>query len=79
MTLAHDLNQLFRRFRQYEKEADWVRLVMEGAGSYAREVALFVVRGEALELRASQNLELPEPLRLAAKEAAAFAAVLHSK
>jgi hypothetical protein len=79
MTLAHDLNRLFRRFRQYEKEADWVRLVMEGAGSYAREVALFTVRGDALELRASQNLQLPEPLRLASNEAAAFAAVLHSK
>jgi len=79
MTLAHDLNQLFRRFRQYEKEADWVRLVMEGAGAYAREVALFAVQGDALELRGSQNLELPETLHLAAKDAAAFDAVLHSK
>jgi hypothetical protein len=79
MTLAHDLNQLFRRFRHYEKEADWVRLVMEGAGAYAREVALFVVSGDALQLRGSQNLELPETLRLDAKQAAAFEAVLHSK
>lgn len=79
MTLAHDLNQLFRRFRHYEKEADWVRLVMEGAGAYAREVALFAVQGDAIELRGSQNLELPEALRLSAKNTAAFDAVLHSK
>jgi hypothetical protein len=79
MTLAQDLNQLFRRFRQYEKEADWVRLVMEGAGAYARQVALFAVQGDALELRGSQNLALPETLRLDAKQAAAFNALLHSK
>ena len=35
--IGHELNQLFLRFRQYEKEADWVRLVMEGAGGYAGE------------------------------------------
>jgi hypothetical protein len=79
MTLAHELNQLFRRFRHYEKEADWVRLVMEGAGAYAREVALFAVSGDAIELRGSQNLDLPETLRLDAKNTAAFDAVLHSK
>jgi hypothetical protein len=79
MTLAHELNQLFRRLRQYEKEPDWVSLVLEGAGAYARAVALFTVAGDALELRASQNLELPVSLRLAAKQSAAFDAVLQSK
>jgi hypothetical protein len=79
MTLAHDLNQLFRRFRQYEKEEDWVRLVMEGAGSYARQVALFAVQADMLALRGRQNIELPEALRIAAKDAAAFDAVLQSK
>lgn len=77
--IAHELNQLFRRFRHYEKEADWVRLVMEGVGAYARQVALFAVQADAFELRGSTNLELPERLRLEPKNAAAFEAVLHSK
>ena len=42
-------------------------------------MALFAVQGDAIELRGSQNLELPETLRLDAKNAAAFDAVLHSK
>jgi hypothetical protein len=79
MTLAQDLNRLFRRFRQYEKEPDWVRLVMEGASAHAHELALFAVAADALELRASQNLPVPATLRFAAKNAAAFDAVLQSK
>jgi len=77
--VAHDLNQLFRRFRQYEKEAGWVSLVMEGAGKYARQAALFAVQGDTLELRGALNLDLAETLRIAANKAAAFEAVLHSK
>jgi len=77
--IGHELNQLFLRFRQYEKEADWVRLVMEGAGGYAGQVALFVVQGDGLELRGSVNLNLGAYLRLEAKRVAAFEAVLRSK
>ncbi len=77
--IAHELNQLFRRFRQYEKEEDWVRLVMEGAGSYARETALFAVQGETLRLRGAINLNLPEGMAFEAKSAAAFDTVLRSK
>jgi hypothetical protein len=76
---AHELNQLLRRFRQYEKEADWVRLVMEGAGNYARQAALFSVQGEALLLRGAARLTLADDLRMETKSAAAFEAVLRSK
>ena len=77
--IAHEMNQLLRRFRQYEKEADWVRLVIEGAGNYARQAALFEVQGDALPLRACVNFDLTEDLRLETKKAAAFEAVLRSK
>jgi hypothetical protein len=77
--IAHEMNQLLRRFRQYENEADWVRLVMEGAGNYARQAALFSVQGEVLVLRGAVNLTLAEDLRMEAKSAAAFEAVLRSK
>jgi hypothetical protein len=77
--IAHDLNQLLRRFRQYENEDAWVRLVMEGTGRSASEIALFAVHGLELHLRASLNCKIPRDLRLALKEAAAFEAVVRSK
>jgi len=77
--IAHELNQLFRRFRQYETKADWVRLVMEGAASYARQAALFTVEGEALQVRGSLHLKLQAEFSLEAKTVAAFNAVLRSK
>src|SRR6478735_7324474 len=39
--VVNQLNQLLRRFRQYGGEKDWVRLVLEGAGIFSRQVALF--------------------------------------
>ncbi len=77
--IAHELNQLFRRFRHYEKEADWVRLVMEGAASYAHQSALFAVQGDNLQLRGSVQLDLAEDLRLEFNKTAAFETALHSK
>ncbi len=77
--IAHELNQLFRRFRQYEEEADWVHLVMEGAANYARQAALFALQGETLHVRGSLNLSLAEGLTFDAKTAAAFKAVVRSK
>jgi hypothetical protein len=77
--MAHEMNQLLRRFRQYEKEADWVRLVIEGAGNYAREAALFAVQDGKLRLRGAVNLNLVEGLSLEVKNTFAFDAVLRSK
>ena len=79
LRLAHELNQLQRRFRQYEKEADWLHLIMEGAGNYARQSALFAVQGHELQLRAASHLDVAPDLRLAAATAAAFDAVIRSK
>jgi hypothetical protein len=79
LQVAHELNQLLRRFRSYETEADWVRLVIEGAGNYARQAALFAVQGDAVQLRAAAALDLARNLRLELKKTAAFEAVLRSK
>jgi len=79
LQIAHELNRLFRRFRHYEKEAGWVSLVMEGAGKYARQAALFAVQNDVLELRGALNLDLSANLRIAVNKAAAFEAVLQSK
>ncbi len=77
--IAHELNQLFRRLRQYETEADWVRLLLEGASNYARQAALFSVEGSVLRLRGASNLELAPGFTCELKSVAAFHAVAHSK
>ena len=77
--VLYELNQLLRRFRQYESEGDWVRLVMEGAGAFCRQAALFVLEGDLLRLRAQVNLELPEVLSFPPGWAGAFETVCASK
>lgn len=73
------MNQLLRRFRQYESEGDWVRLVMEGTGAFCRQAALFVLEGDLLRLRAQVNFELPEILSFPPGWAGAFETVCTSK
>lgn len=77
--VVHKLNQLLRRFRQYSSEADWVQLALEGAGGFARQVALFSLEGTHVRLRGELNLGLPPALSFPLSQGAAFEAVRHSK
>jgi hypothetical protein len=77
--VVKELNQLLRRFRQYNGETDWVRLVLEGVGSWAGQAALFSLDGGILRLRGQSNLDLPESLSFPCAEAAAFEAVRTSR
>jgi len=77
--VVNELNQLLRRFRQYSGEADWVRLVLEGAGAFAGQVALFSLDAGSLRLRGQNNLDLPESLAFPCAQAAAFEAVRTSR
>jgi hypothetical protein len=77
--LIHQLNSLLRRFRQYETESEWVRLVLDGARPFAHQIALFSLENDILLLRGQVNLELPEDLSLLLAEAAAFHGVLTTK
>jgi hypothetical protein len=71
---VNELNQLLRRFRQYGGEMEWVRLVLDGAGSFAERIALFSVDKEQLRLRGQIHLDLPESLSFPSKQAMAFEA-----
>lgn len=77
--VVNELNQLLRRFRQYSGEADWVRLVLEGASVFAGQVALFSLDAGSLRLRGQSNLDLPESLSFPCAQAAAFEAVRTSR
>jgi hypothetical protein len=77
--LAHELNQLLRRFRQYQSEGEWVRTLLDAAAHFAEQAAVFVVRGAAAESRGQVNLPLAEGLSFPVATAAAFAAAVESK
>lgn len=72
LQLVSELNLLLRRFRQYETAAEWVRLVLDGARPFARELALFSIENEVLHLKGQVNLTLPETLSFPLATAAAF-------
>ncbi len=74
-----ELNSLLRRFRQYETEEEWVRLVLDGARPFAQQLALFSVQGESLHLRGQLNLSLPGDLSFPLQSAAAFRSVWITK
>src|SRR5882724_10472710 len=73
--LLRDLNQLFRRFRQYKNEEEWIGLLLEGASAFASQFALFSLDSSTLRLRGQSNLDLPESLSFPCSVAAAFETV----
>ena len=77
--LAHELNQLVRRLRNYRNEAEWLATVLDGAACFAKETALFLVVNDRASLRAEQGLNLPPDLSFDLKSAAAFASAVDSK
>jgi hypothetical protein len=77
--VVNELNQLLRRFRQYNGEKDWIRLVLEGAGAFAGTVALFLLDGGSLRLRGQIGFDLPESLSFSCAQGAAFEAVRISR
>jgi hypothetical protein len=74
------LNQLFRRFRAYQTEADWVQATLDAASSYATSVALFAIAENILKLRGQIPAGLlEEDLSFPVTSAAAFASAIESK
>jgi hypothetical protein len=74
------LNQLFRRFRAYQTESDWVQVTLDAASRYAGFVAVFAVTNDAVSLRGQFPAgRLPEDLSFPVQSAAAFASAIESK
>jgi hypothetical protein len=73
LSLLHDLNQLLRRLRRYESEADWISTTLDGAAQFASQVALFSVRADKLVLLGERDLPVAPGLEVPRQSAAAFA------
>lgn len=78
--MATDLNQVFRRLRQYENEEQWIAALLDGASRFAAQLAIFTYSGSGddLRLRGKLNLDLPEHEPFPASSAHAFAAAIKS-
>jgi hypothetical protein len=74
------LNQLFRRFRAYQTETDWVQTTLDAAADYAHQIAVFSVGNGTLELRGQSPAgTFPDELSFPLTDAAAFATAIESK
>lgn len=77
--LTHELNQLLRRFRQYETEAEWVRVLLDAASRFAGQTAVFTLKNGVASLAGEVNFSLSEGLSFPLKSAAAFLSAAESK
>ncbi len=76
--MATELNQIFRRLRQYENEEQWIAALLDGASGFAAQLAIFTHSGSDLRLRGQRHLDLPEDEAFPVSSAHAFAAVIAS-
>jgi hypothetical protein len=70
--LTNELNQLLRRFRHYQNESDWISALLDGAGRFVQQVAIFVLQNDVLHLRAQSKLNIPAELSFPLASASAF-------
>jgi hypothetical protein len=77
--LTNELNQLLRRFRHYQNEADWIAALLDGAARFAQHAAIFSLHNDTLRLRAQSNLDLPDELVFELKSAPAFASAVETR
>ena len=75
----HRLNQLLRRFRQYQTEAEWLQVLLDGAVLFARQAAIFSIEDYIVRLRMQANLELPANFSFRLPQARAFASACDLK
>lgn len=77
--ITNELNQLLRRLRQYGTEGEWVSALLDSAGRFAQQAAIFEVRNNTLVLRGQLRMDLPVDLSFPLASAAAFASAVQTK
>lgn len=77
--LTNELNQLFRRLRHYEVEAEWISALLDSTSRFAKQVAIFSLQNDVAHLRAQANLHLPENLTFPLSSAGAFSSAVESR
>jgi hypothetical protein len=77
--ITGELNRIFRRFRNYENEEEWLSALRDGAALCVSGFAIFTVSDGELELRSSYGLPVANGLRIRPETAAAFGSAMESR
>ena len=77
--ITSELNQFLRRLRQYGKEGEWISALLDSAGRFTWQAALFEIKNETLALRGQLKMELPADFSFPLPSAAAFASAIETK
>lgn len=77
--VTNELNQVFRRLRNYKTESEWVSAVVDGASRMVHQVALLELANGVLTVRGKHKLNVPENYSFPVSSAAAFAGAIESK
>ncbi|MBV8708936.1 MAG: hypothetical protein JO150_04600 [Acidobacteriaceae bacterium] len=77
--ITNELNQLLRRLRQYGTEGEWVSALLDSAGRFAQQAAVFEVKNSMLALRGQLKMDLPADLSFPLASAAAFASAVQTR
>ncbi len=74
------LNQVFRRFRGYQTESDWLQALLDAATPYAKHLAVFSVAKDIYTLRGQAPADwLKDDLSIPSNSAAAITSAVESK
>jgi hypothetical protein len=77
--VTNELNQLFRRLRQYKGESEWVSVLLDSASQFVERAAVFEVSDGNLILRGESKMDLPAGLSFPLSSAAAFVSAVETK
>lgn len=77
--LAEQLGRAVRRLRQFESEDQWTQALLEGTRGFCERAALFIVKGQSLELKAAREFENPTLDGVSLASAPAFASAVETK
>jgi hypothetical protein len=77
--VTKNLNQCFRRLRQYQGEREWSSALIDALARFTPQVAVFELKNDVLLLRRQVNLELPEDLQIPVASAPAFHSAIEAK
>ncbi len=77
--IAHELNQVLRRLRQYRTEGEWAAALLDCASQSVDQAAVFALESGELRLLGARNLDLPANFSFPVTSAPAFAAAIESR
>lgn len=77
--ITNELNQSFRRLRNYQSEAEWLSALLDGAARLVHQAAVLELKDGVLTVRGQHNLKVRENFSFSVAIAPAFASAIESR